>query len=77
MLNQVYKTYSFRGTGGVNRKNPLILYTFNILAHFVIILQIIHLKNVDMYTFCGGGGRGLRKCMFCTLIEMLTIMYSP
>ncbi len=38
--------------------------------HFSIFLlfswQIIHLKNVDVYTFEGDGG--LRKCMFCILI---------
>ncbi len=33
----------------------LLPYTFNILTHFFIISwQIIHLKNVDVYTFWGG-----------------------
>ncbi len=48
------KIYSFRG--GVNGKT-LIPYTFNILADFVSFSsQIIHLKNIDVYTFLGGGG---------------------
>ncbi len=35
----------------------LIPYTFNILTHFLSFSwQIIHLKNVDGYTFWGEGG---------------------
>ncbi len=49
MLKQVYKTYSFRSSGGgCQWKKALILYTFNILA---FSWHIIHLKNVDVYTF--------------------------
>ena len=33
-------------------------------------------KNVGLYTL-GGGGGGLKKCMFCTLVKMLTIMDGP
>ncbi len=67
MLNQVYKIYSFRGGGDFNEKNPLIVYTFNILAHLFFLSfswQFILLKNVDMYTFRGGG----EKVHFCPLI---------
>ncbi len=53
-LNQVYKTYSFRG--GVQGKKTLIPYTFNILDHFFLSfsLQFIHFKNVDVNTFWEG-----------------------
>ncbi len=34
-----------------------------------------HSKNVDVYSFLGGGG--LRKCMVCTLMKMLTFMDGP
>ncbi len=30
-----------------------------------------------MYSFLGGGGGGLRKCMVCTLMKLLTFMDSP
>ncbi len=33
-------------------------------------------KNVDVYSF-GPGGGGLRKCMVCTLMKMLTFMDGP
>ncbi len=34
-----------------------------------------HSKNVDVYSFLGGGG--LRKCMVCSLMKMLTFMDCP
>ncbi len=37
-----------------------------------------HSQNVDVDPFWGGGGgEGLIKCMFCTLVIMLTIMDDP
>ncbi len=38
-----------------------------------------HSKNVDVYSlfFFGGGEGGLRKCMICTLMKMLTFMDGP
>ncbi len=36
--------------------------------------QINHLKNVDVYTFWGGG---VCESVFCTLIYMLIIMDGP
>ncbi len=33
-------------------------------------------KNVDVYSL-GDGGGGLRKCMVCTLVKMLTFMDGP
>ncbi len=35
-----------------------------------------HSKNVEVYSFFWGGG-GLRMCMVCTLMNMLTFMDSP
>ncbi len=48
----------------------LILYTFNYLTHFLsfFLLQIVHLKNVDVYTF--GGGGGLRKYVLYTHLNV-------
>ncbi len=45
----------FKG-GGQWKK--FILYTFNIFDNFFLSFswQIIHFKNVDMYTFLGVGG---------------------
>ncbi len=36
-----------------------------------------HSINVDVYSFFLGGGGGLRKCMICTLVKMLTFTDGP
>ena len=56
----MYKPYSFGGEGD-QWKKTLILYTFKILTHFLSFSwRILHLKNVDEYTF-GGGGRSEKE----------------
>ncbi len=57
-------------------KSKSFMYTFNLLAWFLLFSwRFLALKNVDVYSFLGGGA--LRKCMVCTLMEMLIFMDGP
>ncbi len=40
-------------------------------------MGIFDTQKMLMCTLFGGRGRGLRKCMVCTLMTMLTIMDGP
>ncbi len=55
-LNWVYKTYSFRWRGSMKLFFDSV--HFQLLAHFFFSFswQIIHLTNVDVYTFWGVWG---------------------
>ncbi len=53
-----------------------IPFTLNILFHLLSFSkQIFHLKNIDVYTFWGGGE--VWESMFCALILMLTYINGP
>ncbi len=78
-FSRVYKPYTFRGRGGWSVKINIFFCT---LLTFWPDFYYFHgdfwnSKNVDVYSFFGGGGRGLGKCMVCTLMKMLTFMDGP
>ncbi len=70
----VYKSYS-RGEGGL-WKSTFFPYTFNFFGLiFIIFMRIFGTQKMLMCTLFWG--RGLRKCMVCTLMKMLTFMDGP
>ncbi len=58
--------HTLLGGGRVNEKNVDSIHFQHFSPFLSFPWQIIHLKNVDVYTFWGG--RGVWESMFCTLI---------
>ncbi len=74
-FSRVYKPYPF-GEGGCLWKSTFFPYTFNFLARFLLFSWwFLALKKCWCLFIFGGGG--LRKCMVCTFMNMLTFMDSP
>ncbi len=77
-FSQMYKPYTFGGGRGVceNQAN------FNTLSTFWPDFYYFHgdawySKDIDVYSFFWGGGRGLKTCMVCRPMKMLTFMEAP
>ncbi len=64
-LNRVYKKYSFLGMGeGVSGNKMLILYTFNILAHFSIIFIVANYPFEKCWCVQFFRGRGVWEIVY-------------
>ncbi len=75
-FSRVYKPYTFGG--GVCENLILLRKLLTFWPDFYYFHgDFWHTKNVDVYSFFGGGREGVSESMVCTLMKMLTLMDGP